>query len=116
MRFAEWVKRGGCLPNIPRLKAEITAISYTFVNGKFRVVEKDHIKELLGYSPDFTDALCQTFAWHEMPRGSNMPQVLLPKDDLYGIALTPPEIGMRNHGKVVCEFDPFRDMKDENFA
>ena len=39
MRFADWVKRGGVLPDIPRLKSEITSISYTFVNGKFRIVE-----------------------------------------------------------------------------
>jgi hypothetical protein len=110
LRFSEWVKRGGCLPNSPRLKSEITAITYTFVNGKFRIVEKEQIKELLGYSPDYTDAICQTFAWAEMPRGSNINQASLPKDELSGLSLTSEELGITSHkGNIKSEFDPFRE-------
>lgn len=109
LRFAEWVKRGGCLPNIPRLKSEITAITYTFVNGKFRVVEKDHIKEAIGHSPDYTDAMCQTFAWEEMPRGMNINESTMPKGELNGLALDLQEAGVGNSQRnLKSEFDPFQ--------
>lgn len=108
MRFADWVKRGGCLPKNSRLKAEITAMTYTFVNGKFRVVDKDHIKDLLGYSPDYTDGICQTFAWPEMPRGVNIDQASLPKGELSGLGLGLEEmgIGQKQRG-AIHEYDPF---------
>lgn len=112
MRFAEWVQRGGCLDNNPRLKSEITAITYTFVNGKFRVVEKDHIKELIGHSPDYTDALCQTFAWDEMPRGSNFNQATMPKGELAGIGMDLVEAGVSTHTRGARhEFDPFQEVE-----
>lgn len=109
MRFAEWVKRGGCLPNIPRLKEEITAITYTYTNGKFQILAKDQIKENLnGRSPDFTDALCQTFAWAEMPRNSNIDMASLPKGELNGLGLGLEEmgIGQKQRG-AIHEYDPF---------
>lgn len=109
MRFAEWVKRGGCLPNIPRLKSEITAITYAFVNGKFRIVEKDQIKEIIGHSPDFTDAICQTFAWPEMPRNANINEASLPKGEFAGLGLSLEEAGVTGQNKNMrSEFDPFR--------
>lgn len=107
LRFSDWVKRGGCLPNIPRLKSEITAITYTFVNGKFRVVDKDQIKESLGYSPDFVDGICQTFAWPEMPRGSSIEQASLPKGELAGIGLDMQEAGVGSGRNMKSDFDPF---------
>lgn len=81
--MAEWVKRGGSLPPMPELKKELTAPLYTFQNGKFRLEEKQQIKDRLGYSPDLADALCLTFCLPEMP--SNAGQ----------------------HKKVPHDYDPF---------
>lgn len=65
-KMAEWIKRGGCLPQLPDLLRELTAPQYTFINGKFQLEPKDQIKERLGFSPDLADALCLTFALPEM--------------------------------------------------
>lgn len=71
--MAEWVKRGGALPNDPDLQKELTAPTYTFQNGKLRIEEKDQIKDRLGFSPDKADALCLTFALPEMPGRIQLP-------------------------------------------
>lgn len=65
--LAEWVKRGGALPNIPELLRELTAPTYTLQNGKLRVEEKEQIKKRLGFSPDLADALALTFAHPDQP-------------------------------------------------
>lgn len=65
--MADWVKRGGALPNIPELQKELTAPTYTFANGKFKLEEKEQIKERLRFSPDLADALALTFAVPDMP-------------------------------------------------
>ncbi len=59
-KMADWVKRGG-LPYIPSLVRELTAPTYSFIGGKFRLEEKDQIKKRLGFSPDYADALACTF-------------------------------------------------------
>lgn len=64
--MADWVKRGA-LPKNPVLAKELSTPTYTFVNGKFRLEEKDQIKKRLGFSPNFADALCLTFCMPEMP-------------------------------------------------
>ena len=64
--MAKWIKRGGVLPNDPRLIRELTAPTYTFVGGKFRLEEKEQIKSRLKFSPDLADALCLTFALPDM--------------------------------------------------
>lgn len=64
--MAEWIRRGGSLPNMPDLGRELATPTYTFNNGKFQVEPKDQIKERLGFSPDIADALCLTFALPEM--------------------------------------------------
>lgn len=67
-RMAEWVKRGGVLPNLPELKKELTTPTYTFTNqGKLILESKDQIKERLGESTDLSDALALTFALPELP-------------------------------------------------
>jgi hypothetical protein len=72
--MADWVKRGGSLPDMPELIAELTGPTYTFDNqGKFMLESKDQIKERLGYSPDIADALCLTFALPEMPASASLP-------------------------------------------
>lgn len=88
--MADWVKRGGALPNIPELAAELTTPTYTFSNGKFRIEEKDQIKDRLGRSPDYADALALTFALPEMPASVNM----------YGIPIA-------TSSQAISDFNPF---------
>jgi hypothetical protein len=71
--MAEWVKRGGALPNDPELVRELTALTYTFHHGKMLLEDKDQIKARLGFSPDKADALCMTFAMPEMPAATMWP-------------------------------------------
>ena len=61
--LAEWVKAGGALPNDPDLKEELCAMTYIFQGDKFRIVEKQLIKDKIGRSPDRADALALTFAF-----------------------------------------------------
>jgi hypothetical protein len=67
LEMAEWVKRGGALPQVPELVAELTTPTYTFVNGRFALEEKDQVKKRLGRSPDLGDALALTFAMPDAP-------------------------------------------------
>lgn len=67
--MSEWFKRGGCIPPDcpPELVAELTVPQYTFVNGRFQLEDKDHVKQRLGRSPDLADALALTFAIPDAP-------------------------------------------------
>lgn len=68
MRMAEWVKTGGSLPkDCPDWLPELTQATYTYVNGKLKVEDKDSMKKRLGRSPDVADGLCCSFAILEMP-------------------------------------------------
>jgi hypothetical protein len=62
------VKTGCALPNVPQLVRELTAPTYEFRNGKFRLEETEQIKARLGFSPDIADALALTFAMPLPPR------------------------------------------------
>jgi phage terminase large subunit len=84
--MAEWVKRGGALPRLPELVAELTTPTYTFQNGKFLLEPKEKVKERLKRSPDLADGLCLSFCLPEMPATSS-----------YG----------RQHAKAVTDYDPF---------
>jgi hypothetical protein len=64
---AEWVKKGGALPNIPELVAEMTTPTYSFLGGQMLIEPKEKVKERLGRSPNYADALFQTFAIPDMP-------------------------------------------------
>lgn len=98
IEMAEWVKRGGCLPKIPELVAELTTPTYTYSHGKFLLEDKDAIKKRLGRSPDLADALALTFALPDMPGGSA---------DLHeGHGQFQ---GFHRQGKVESEWDPFED-------
>ncbi len=74
--MAEWVKRGGALPNIPMLSRELSAPTYFFQNGKFQLESKEQIKARLGFSPDMADALALTFAIPEMPSTIAIPGLI----------------------------------------
>ena len=66
-KLAEWVKTGGSLAPEEEYKRELTAPTYTFQGGKFRLEAKDQIKERLGESPDMADSLALTFAIDVVP-------------------------------------------------
>ena len=71
--MADWIKRGGMLPNLPGLRAELCAPTYDYANaaGKLELERKDKIKERIGLSPDLADALALTFAYPVTPRERN---------------------------------------------
>lgn len=59
----EWLQQGGCIPNDPDLKAELTVTEYKFTSaGKIILQPKEEIKELTGSSPDAADSMALTFA------------------------------------------------------
>lgn len=59
----EWLKQGGCIPDDPDLKAELTVTEYKFTSaGKIILQPKEEIKELTGRSPDAADSMALTFA------------------------------------------------------
>lgn len=66
--LSKWVKGNGVLPKMPELVKELSAPTYTFVQGKFQLEPKDLIKKRLGYSPDLGDGLALTFAEPDMPK------------------------------------------------
>lgn len=61
--LAEWVKAGGKLPDDSELKEELCATTFIYQGDKFRIVEKELIKDKIGRSPDKADALALTFAF-----------------------------------------------------
>ena len=114
MMMAEWVKRGGALPNVPELVAELTVPTYMFHSGKFQIEPKDEIKRRLGRSPNYADALSCTFA---IPDAPNQMQGML--DRLLGAGVRAPhaltefdpfrETSESGDGRALTEFDPLRD-------
>jgi hypothetical protein len=86
--MAEWVKRGGALPNVPDLVAELTTPTYTFVGGKLQLEDKAQVKQRLGRSPDLADALALTFGLPDMPRSMT-------------------RHGHAQVGKALTDFDPY---------
>lgn len=91
MELANWVRRGGKLPNIPEMKRELTSPTFTYLNGKFIIEEKKLIKARLGFSPDLGEGLALTFAEPDCPASD----ISLPFAD--------------NRGKLLHEYDPFAD-------
>lgn len=67
LKLVDWIRRGGAIPHIPQLARELTTAQFSWVDGKYRVEEKDQIKKRLGFSTDYMDALALTFAQPEMP-------------------------------------------------
>lgn len=60
--MAEWVKGGGCLPNIPELVGELSSPTYSFKGDNIIIEDKKLVKKRLQRSPDLADALALTFA------------------------------------------------------
>jgi phage terminase large subunit len=67
VRMRDWIKKGGKLPNDPRLAEELMMPKLMFHGGKMRLEDKAQIKTRLGRSPDRADALAQTFVDIEQP-------------------------------------------------
>ena len=59
---AQWVLNGGALPNVPELVEEMTSVTYTYKGDRMIMEPKDKVKERIGRSPDYFDALAITFA------------------------------------------------------
>jgi hypothetical protein len=66
--MSKWIKSGGSLPKDPFLREELCAYTYEFSGDKFRVCDKDIIKDEIGRSPDRSDAIALTFAFPALKR------------------------------------------------
>lgn len=93
--MARWVKEGGQLPEDRELKEELCATTFVYQGDKFRIVEKELIKDQIGRSPDKADALALTFAF---PVGKRREVDLIAKQ--YGI----------NRDKSGPDYDPYNRM------
>jgi len=61
VRMRDWVRRGGKLPNDPKLKEELMMPKIYYNGTVMQLESKEQIKIRLGRSPDRADALAQTF-------------------------------------------------------
>jgi len=93
--LAEWIRRGGALPNMPELVRELTAPTYTFKEGKILLEPKDLLKKRIGVSPDLADALALTFALPDAPGATPMDMI---KATMHARS------GRGN--MTICEYDP----------
>ncbi|HAO91057.1 MAG TPA: hypothetical protein DCQ86_01535 [Succinivibrio sp.] len=61
--MAEWLKRGGIIPNNPQLLQELAMPTYEVDDkGRKCLESKKQIRDRLGKSPDMADAVALTFA------------------------------------------------------
>ena len=67
-KMAEWIKGGGAIPKIPEMVGELTTPTYSFKGDQLIIEPKEKIKERLGRSPDYADALALTFAYPVQPK------------------------------------------------
>jgi hypothetical protein len=60
----EWFRTdpGAMIPPEEELLEELATPSYGVINGKIKVTDKDTMREMLGRSPNYADALALTFA------------------------------------------------------
>ncbi len=64
--LADWIHEGGCsIPDEPKVQLDLAVIPDFKLtsSGKKKIRSKDEIKDLLGRSPDITDAIALTFAY-----------------------------------------------------
>ncbi len=68
----DWLKRGGCIPDDPDLKTDLSQPHYGYHddNSRIKLESKDRIKARGGRSPDLADALALTFAKPVFPRSA----------------------------------------------
>lgn len=71
-RCRQWLMDGGAIPDDPQLEVELTSREYEHNNKDQLVLErKKDLKERLGVSPDWADALYLTFAQHVPERSTD---------------------------------------------
>lgn len=92
--MARWVQDGGSLPKSNDLEIELCALTYRYQGDKFRLSEKEEIRQEIGESPDLADGLGLTFAFPVAPK--TMAEQLSPST---------PTAAPR--GNIVSEYDPF---------
>jgi len=107
MECADWVKSRGALPKVPELIREMSAATYFFHSGKQRVIEKDAIKELIGVSPDYFDALALTFAIPDQPGGFTVEEAMA-SGVVRGFTPTGRHRAERQTGRIVTDDDVWR--------
>lgn len=105
-RFAEWMKRGA-LPKSTELKKALLATKYYFVGNKIQLIEKDIIKQEIGFSPDEADAAATTFAVGEQDSTAGSIE-LVP-----GVRLTADRgiVYAGGHDRRAMDADPYSDAK-----
>lgn len=61
----DWLQAGGVIPNHMQLKQDLATPTYRFTTATdvYQLESKDEIKDRIGRSPDFGDALALTFAF-----------------------------------------------------
>lgn len=68
-RMAEWVRNTGRIPNIPELKKELAAPTYSYNEAnRIKLEDKESIRKRLGFSPDLADAMALTFTLKTPPK------------------------------------------------
>jgi phage terminase large subunit len=97
-RLAQWVKRGGWLPEDMELKRELCAPTFVYQNGRFQIEDKKQIKSRLGFSPDKADSACLTFALPELRAGQRM---MLSRENQAEM----------NAGRALTEYDPLQEIE-----
>ncbi len=101
--MADWLRAGGCTPDIPELVAELTAPTYKFdPAGKLLLEKKAEVKKRVGVSPDLADALCLTFAQPVAHPGLKLYRGRTPQH-----ALTEYDPYQQSSGPAQTEYDPF---------
>jgi hypothetical protein len=71
--MARWIKTSGALPKDELLAEELCALTYEFKGDKFKLVDKETIRDEIGRSPDRADALGLTFAFPVAPAAGELP-------------------------------------------
>lgn len=93
MTMAEHVRSGLWLPEDPEMIPELITPTYTFVDGRFKVEDKEFVKQRLGRSPDKGDALANTYMLPDMP-GELTDRLARRLQERHG------------GGRVVADYDP----------
>lgn len=117
-RMADWLKRGGCIPDDIQMRHELTAPNFTYeATGKitkFKLESKKDMKKRGVTSPDKADALALTFA---MPVVGSAPRAQKTDRDeehfggprqTYAQAYQPTKI----QGGTEESWDPFMEMNN----
>lgn len=95
---ANWIKKGGAMPNMPEIVKEFVAPKYWFDKGKFRLEDKGQIVKRLNHSTNFLDSLGLTFAVVDMPRHLVMPDGGL-------------STGINPSNSIKAEWNPFEEER-----